>query len=52
MQECSRQHLAGALNLCTGQVHHCLWFRKRTGLFLDLLNLLERAYPARRLDRV
>jgi hypothetical protein len=36
----------------TGQVHHCLWFRKMTGLFLDLLNLLDRVYPARRFDRI
>ena len=47
-----RRYLAGALDLRTGQVHHCLWFRKLTGLFLDLLNLLDRAYPARRFDRV
>jgi transposase len=47
-----RRYLAGALDLRTGQVHHCLWFRKRTGLFLDLLDLLDRAYPARRFDRV
>jgi transposase len=47
-----RRYLAGALALRTGQGHHCLWFRKRTGLFLDLLNLLDRAYPARRFDRI
>src|SRR5947209_2655694 len=47
-----RRYLAGALDLRTGQVHHCLWFRKMTGLFLDLLNLLDRAYPARRFDRI
>jgi transposase len=47
-----RRYLAGALDLWTGQVHHCLWFRKMTGLFLDLLNLLDRAYPVRRFDRV
>src|SRR5947209_14865850 len=47
-----RRHLAGALDVRTGQVHHCLWFRKMTGLFLDLLNLLDRAYPARRFDRI
>jgi transposase len=47
-----RWHLAGALDLGTGQVHHCLWFRKVTGLFLDLLNVLDRAYPARRFDRI
>jgi transposase len=47
-----RWHLAGAWDVRTGQVRHCLWFRKRTGLFLDLLNILDRAYPARRFDRI
>jgi Winged helix-turn helix len=47
-----RRYRAGALDLRTGQVHHGLWFRKRTGLFLDLLNRLDQAYPARRLDRI
>ncbi len=47
-----RRYLAGALDVRTGQVHHCVWFRKMTGLFLDLLNLLDRAYPARRFDRI
>lgn len=47
-----RRYLAGALDLRTGQVHHCLWFRKMTGLFLGLLDLLDRAYPARRFQRI
>jgi transposase len=47
-----RRDLAGALDLRTGPVPHCLWFRKLTGLFLDLLNLLDRADPARRFDRI
>src|SRR3954467_3010840 len=47
-----RRYLAGALDLRTGQVHYCLWFRKRTGLFLDLLNVVDRAYPARCFDRI
>jgi transposase len=47
-----RRYLAGALDVRTGQVRHCLWFRKVTGLFLDLLNLLDRAYPARCFDRI
>jgi putative transposase len=47
-----RRHLAGALDLGTGQVHHCLWYRKMTGLFLNLLHILDRAYPARRFDRI
>jgi transposase len=47
-----RRYLAGALDLRTGQVHHCLWFRKMTGLFLDLLNVLDQAYPSRHFDRI
>jgi transposase len=47
-----RRYLAGALDVRTGWVHHCVWFRKMTGLFLDLLNLLDRAYPTRRFDRI
>jgi transposase len=47
-----RRYLAGALDVRTGRVHSCLWFRKMTGLFLDLLSVLEHAYPARRFDRI
>jgi transposase len=47
-----RRYLAGALDMRTGQVHHCLWFRKVTGLFLDLLNVIDRAYPARTFHRI
>ncbi|MFL6465508.1 MAG: IS630 family transposase [Bryobacteraceae bacterium] len=46
------RYLAGALDLRTGQVHYCLWFRKMTGLFLDLLNVLDGAYPARHFHRI
>ena len=47
-----QRHLAGALDLRTGHVHHRLWFRKVNGLFLDWLNLLDSAYSARRWDRI
>jgi transposase len=47
-----QRHLAGALALRTGRVYHRLWFRKVNGLFLDLLNLLDSVYPARRWDRI
>jgi transposase len=42
-----KRHLAGALNITTGTIAHCVWYRKPTGLFLDLLQLLDRTYPAR-----
>jgi transposase len=47
-----KRYLAGAWDLRTGRVHHCVWARKTNGLFRDLLALVETAYPARRYDRV
>jgi len=41
-----KRYLAGALEVTTGTIEHCVWYRKTTGLFLDLLNTLDRAYPA------
>ena len=41
-----KRYLAGALNIQTGAITHCVWHRKTTGLFLDLLDTLDRAYPA------
>ena len=42
-----KRHVAGALNVTTGTIAHCVWYRKTTGLFLDLLKTLDRIYPAR-----
>jgi transposase len=42
-----KRHLAGALDIRTGVISHCVWYRKTTGLFLDLLKTLDRTYPAR-----
>jgi transposase len=41
-----KRYLAGALEVSTGTIAHCVWYRKTTGLFLDLLDTLNRAYPA------
>ena len=41
-----KRYLAGALEMATGNLAHCVWYRKTTGLFLDLLDTLDRAYPA------
>lgn len=41
-----KRYLAGALNLTTGTITHCVWYRKQTGLFLDLLETLDRTHPA------
>jgi transposase len=41
-----KRYLAGALNLTTGTITHCVWYRKQTGLFLDLLEMLDRTHTA------
>ena len=47
-----KRYLAGALDITTGTTQHCVWYRKTTGLFLDLLATLDRAYPARAFFRL
>lgn len=47
-----KRYLAGALDLSTGTTQHCVWYRKTTGLFLDLLTTLDREYPARAFARL
>ena len=41
----AKRYLAGALDLRTGTIQHRIWWRKTHGLFLDLLQALEHAYP-------
>jgi putative transposase len=47
-----KHYLAGAWDFRTGQVHHRVWARKTNGLFRDLLDAVETAYPAWRYDRI
>ena len=39
-----KNYLAGALDIVTGKMVHCVWFRKTNGLFLDLLTLIDSTY--------
>jgi len=41
-----KRYLAGALDLRTGTIPHCVWYRKQTGLFLDLLDTLDHTHAA------
>lgn len=41
-----KRYLAGALDITTGTITHCVWYRKQTGLFLELLDTLDRTHPA------
>jgi transposase len=43
-----KRYLAGAWDVRTGQVQHCVWASKTNGLFRALLETVEAAYPARR----
>src|SRR5438105_985733 len=47
-----KHYLAGALNLATGKILHCLGPRKNNALFRDLLTLLDRTYPERWVRRI
>ena len=42
-----KHYMAGALDLATGTLHHCVGRRKTNGLFRDLLQTLEATYPPR-----
>jgi len=41
-----KRYLAGALDIATGKITQCVWYRKQTGLFLELLDRLDRTHPA------
>src|SRR3989441_9650166 len=47
-----KHYLAGALNLATGKILHCLGPRKNNALFRDLLTLLDHTYPERGVRRI
>ena len=40
-----KRYLAGVLELTTGTITHCVWYQKTTGLFVDLLDTLDRTHP-------
>ena len=41
-----KNYLAGALDLRTGRMTRCVWWRKQAGLFIDLLKRLDGTYRA------
>ena len=47
-----KHYLAGALDLATGTLLHCLGVRKTNALFRDLLGLLDASYPAEQYTRL
>ena len=48
----AKHYLAGALNLATGKILHCLGPRKTNALFRDLLTLLDRTYAEQGVRRI
>src|ERR1041385_5366682 len=47
-----KSYLAGALNILTGEIVHCVWFRKVNGLFIDLLKTIDKVYPATKCTKI
>jgi hypothetical protein len=47
-----KHYLAGGLDTSIGQLHYTLGERKNNGLFRELLNVLDNAYPASQVDRM
>jgi len=47
-----KHYLAGALDILTGSILHCLSPSKNNGLFLDLLRKIDFAYPAKKFDKI
>ena len=47
-----KRYLAGALDIATGKITPCVWYRKQTGLFLDLLDTLDRTHPPPRFTQL
>jgi transposase len=47
-----KRYLAGALDMRTGTIVQRVWWRKTQGLFLDLLQALDHAYPAARFTQL
>jgi len=47
-----KHYLAGALDVATGTLRHCLGMRKTNAMFRDLLALLETSYPVERYTQV
>jgi transposase len=47
-----KNYLAGALDIATGHLLHCVWFCKTSGLFIDLLKVIDGTYSARDYTRI
>ena len=47
-----KQYLAGALDILTGKIMHVVGERKNRWLFIDLLRLLDRKFPATRISKI
>jgi transposase len=47
-----KNYLAGALDIVTGRVLHCVWFRKVNGLFIDLLKKIDCTYAPSKYRRI
>lgn len=47
-----KNYLAGALDIVTGKLLHCVWSRKTSGLFIDLLKVIDGTYCWRQYQHI
>ena len=47
-----KNYLAGALDLLSGQIVHSIWYRKTSGLFIDLLKVIDQTYASCEYDEI
>lgn len=47
-----KNYLAGALDILTGEIVHCIGLRKTSALFLQLLELINSTYPSHKFSKI
>ena len=47
-----KNYLAGALDIVSGKLLHCVWFRKINGLFIDLLKVIDETYSTAQYTKI
>jgi transposase len=47
-----KNYLAGALDILTGKLLHCVWSRKTSGLFIDLLKVIDRTHSTAQYTKI
>lgn len=52
LRSIEKNYLAGALDVLNGQIVHSIWYCKTSGLFIDLLKVIEHTYASCDYDEI